>query len=129
MKERKAIFMRQVSVPIYRCPLLLCLADSMEATRAVVKKHHLGSEFEQNTECSARVTFDSKGRFGILFERCGLTYRVIAHECFHLTVVILRYHNVTLDASDTHEAHAYLCGCLTEWVYKMLGKAGEKIQS
>lgn len=123
----RPVFKRQTEVPIYHAALLFCLADTMDETKAVLEKHHVGCEFEQNTNCSGRVSFDGQQRFAIIFER-GLDHRTIGHECFHLTVVILRYYAVKLDPWDTHEAHAYLCGWLTEWVYRMLKLAGERVK-
>lgn len=64
----------------------------------------------------------------ILLHRPSLCHEVIAHECFHATHRIMEWCGARMHKKE-HEAHAHLCGAISEIVYCDLKQWGCRIKT
>lgn len=109
----------QVQVPIYELTLHLVYGEYNK-----VRQLRNSLEFVQRfgTELTGEFSGVLSYRthhFGLFFDQSRLTPEIIAHEVFHCTHRMLEYigHELT---TNSCEPHAYLCGWITDWMYKNL---------
>ena len=107
-------------VPIYDCYLLLSVSENINAS---ARRHRKALGKHDEIDAAAMVlTSHEYNNFGVFFHTERLDHETIAHEIFHLVILIM--HGVQIPITvDGHEAHAYLCGWITKWVYEELEKA------
>ena len=108
------------TVPIYDCYLLLSVSSNINAA---ARKHRkaLGRHDDINSAAMVLASEDYSN-FGAFFHTDCLDHETIAHEIFHLVILIM--HGVQIPITvEGHEAHAYLCGWITKWMYEELEKA------
>lgn len=83
-------------------------------------------EIKENSDGYAGRAFYKGSYFGIAIHRRELTHEVIAHEVFHITHAMWEFVGDKFSAKH-HEPYSYLCGHITEWVYRQLKKARIKV--
>ena len=123
MKNRPVYFGTSALVPLYGSRVALVLAAKKELFHVHAKRYY---GRVAGVEISQACSMFGGGRFSVCFVRGKIAVDDLAHEVFHLTTRILQWHGVEFDANN-HEAHAYLNGWLTGWVYKQLRKQGERV--
>lgn len=115
-RMRRAI-KEEMILPIYPVSILLCVSEKVREERE--KMNEVFGKFPGSW--GAICSKGKSGNFGIFFHPDSITHRQVAHEIMHLTVWILDYCGIKVTAKSD-EAAAYLCGFLTDWVYRRLGK-------
>ena len=106
-------FVTSFRVPVYESRVFVGVARCGSELVKVLPKR-LRYEPDDNTR--GEMTNYHNGQFLVaLFD---VTHNTIAHECWHLTSAILRFHEVKRD----EEAFAYLTGKIHEKVYRLLEK-------
>lgn len=113
---RRAI-KEELLLPIYPVSILLCISEKVREERE--KMNDVFGEFPG--VWGAICSKGNSGNFGVFFHPDVVTHRQVAHEIMHLTVFILDYCDIKVTARHD-EAAAYLCGYLTEWVYRHIGR-------
>lgn len=110
----------KIDVPIYNLELWVIIDNE-----AGVRREEMSQKFGAPTlqDWAALCSYGSEG-VGLFFYPDRLNRGLVAHEVFHATAMILRLAGVKFDG-DNHEAHAYLCGWVTDEVYAVIDKAGE----
>ncbi len=115
MKKEKMAIRR---IPIYSVFFMLNVSHDLVAARNDYIKY-FGPVSIDVTGCGA-LSSSSGHNFGV-FLQIGdqITHGNIAHEVMHTTNHIMEWvgHDIS---SGNHEPHCYLCGYLTEMVYKQL---------
>lgn len=107
-------------VPIYDCYLLLSVSGNINAA---ARKHRKNFGEHEDTDASAIVlAAQDRPNFGVFFHTHELDHGTIAHEVFHLVILIMDGARIAISA-EHDEAHAYLCEWITKWVYAELEKA------
>jgi hypothetical protein len=110
-------------IPIYRCKLFVHLCDRIDVCYAKVHKEPIDSKLEGYEGLSS----NDDGRFHLYFRPKMVSHWVVGHEVMHVTNDIMKYvgHKVV---KDMDEPHAYLCGYITDRVYKFLKQKGIDVQ-
>lgn len=111
----------ELSVPIFHVAVVLIACEDIHEERAKANKTY----GQMKGDCSALCSRGDGGDFGLFFDARVVTHSIIAHEVLHLTLWILEYCQVKV-TSKNDETAAYLCGYLTEWVYRHLGRIVKK---
>lgn len=111
----------ELSVPIYHVAVVLIASDDIHAERTKANAAYGETKGGWSALCSR----GDGGDFGLFFDARVVTHAIIAHEVLHLTLWILAYCEVKV-SSKNDEVAAYLCGYLTEWVYRHLGRIVKK---
>lgn len=86
--------------------------------RKVVKIFGVDNNEERSPLTTALCLWNDD-QFGILIPVENLRHDDIAHEIFHATVAIMEHLGNKLSGMND-EAYAYLCSCLTRFVYRTL---------
>jgi len=106
----------KVEVPIYDTELWIIIDE--EASRRRDEMRNLFGEQTLLGGWAALCSYDERtGTVALFFYPDRMKRGMIAHEVFHATANILRYAGVRFEPNN-HEAHAYLCGWITEQVYE-----------
>jgi hypothetical protein len=117
---KNVTFKRWFTIPIYRCEVLLVVAeDAVAACKRYKKTFDLAAV---DDDFRAYCVYGN-GYFGLFFQAALLDNNSIAHEIKHLVNFIKEHIGDTpccKEKSDEHDA--YLSGYVTERVYGLLKK-------
>jgi len=116
-------FKEQVAIPLYGSWLTLDVSNNPIQSRSKYKQF---GPIQKGGYVDGIASYNSNGDFALFFSGKKLRQGVITHEVFHITHRILDFHGVKF-SPDNHEAHAYLCGWIAQWVDFQLKKHKIKI--
>jgi hypothetical protein len=112
-------------LPIFDAANIWIIAtDDIQASRRA-REGVLGSI--DSSQYTGLCSWDNRGKFFLFFTIKCLDHSLIAHEVFHLTHRILEYCEASYHPQHS-EAHAHLCGWLTNVVYQDLARWGVGIK-
>lgn len=124
LPKPRPVLLRQTMIPIYRLPVLLSVGDNLRDAFEATCPHISGIPDPSPTTAAGCMT-NNEGAFGLLLVRGKMTHGNISHEVSHLTGLALDFVGVRYHPRN-HEAFTYLDQWLTDWVYRVLDKHGEK---
>lgn len=113
-------------VPIYNVWIDVVVCKSIAEERA--KYDGLFGPRRVNPGVTAHFSCTQTGSIAAIFlKRSCLKHELIAHEVFHavLRIMIDKGEKVTVKHD---EPAAYLCGFITDCIYKRLAKMGERVK-
>lgn len=122
MKSSNVLINASVKVPIYN-----------QRVRLIVVEKNLGAEVKRLLQCDGvedsyeAVTMSRGGDVAICLIRALVCHRTIGHEVYHAVNDIMRHVTHPPDRSH-HEPDSYLCGWITEWIYRKLNKHGVSVK-
>ena len=103
-----------IKLNIYNCKVNFILTnDVSKEIKRISKKHN--QNFTLDCEVEGIVFYFDISEYYILINDIYLTHNTIAHEIYHLVIKVTE----TRDITD-EEAQAWLCGKLTQDIYKHL---------
>jgi len=105
-----------IKLNIYDCKVNFILTNDIQAEIKRISKKHK-QDFTLDCEVEGIVFYFNISEYYILINDTYLTHNTIAHEIYHLVIKVTE----TRDITD-EEAQAWLCGKLTQDIYKFLEK-------
>ena len=113
-------------IPIYDMRLEFCVTpDMIMSQKNKERSKRLGGGPISDYE--GLCWFSERREIAVLITDKHLTHELIAHETLHATCQILRYVGVSYDP-ENQEAFSYLCGYITNLIYKDLKRWGLKVK-
>jgi hypothetical protein len=110
-----------IKLPIYDCNIIFIITDDLKSeVKTIYKKYEIVS-IEDEGESAGMLLSPDIDIYILLIDPHYLSHNTIAHEIYHAAVRITK----DRDISD-EETQAWLCGHITERVYKFL--VNKKIQ-
>lgn len=105
-----------IKLPTYNCSVVFIVTDKMDDdSKKLYKKLNILDEFEGGNE--GLLVCPDIDVYYLFVDTKYLTHNTLAHEIYHAVVRVTEDRMV----SD-EEAQAWLCGHLTEVIYKFLNK-------
>lgn len=121
---------KYLQLKIYNITLLLSVSIDINKEIKKFKAFDISEnkyEDEKDIILDGLVAVGENRLIGIFLLENNLTPNVISHEIFHAVHFIMQSIGEAFDI-EHQEPHAYLCGYITEWVYKILAKENYEIQ-
>ena len=107
---------KKFKLDTYTCEVELIITDNLiDEVNKIYKKFKLSEKFDEPSE-GLTLTIDLD-KYYIIINNEYLTHNTIAHEVYHLVVQVTEDRDI-----KDQEAQAWLCGHITEIVYKFLEK-------
>jgi hypothetical protein len=105
-----------IKIPMYSCIIQIIITDDLIKTvNSIYKKYKIDDVFSDSAEgCFITTDIDM---YMLCLDIKYLTHNTIAHEIYHAVPKL----TADRDIND-EEAQAWLCGWLTEQVYKFIDK-------
>lgn len=112
-------FCIKTTVPLYKDTLYLIVAEDPVSKFKKMQKS-IFKELEIDSFHALSCYYRDK--HGI-FLPLDVEFDTVIHECFHTTMHLLHYRNVSFDINN-HEPFAYLHGWISNWVVGEMEKHG-----
>lgn len=107
---------KKVKLPMYNCTFYFVVTNNLNSfIDSVYKKHNQENDF--SGEAEGVVISPDITDYYVLIDSNYLSYNTIAHEVYHVVVRVTEDRGI----SD-EEAQAWLCGHISEIIYKFLAK-------
>lgn len=115
-KDKKFRIIKNLKIPVYGCTLQFIITDQlMDEVNRIYKKLDIPELFVDHAEgCLVSTDIDM---YILLFDVKYLTHNTIAHEVFHAVIKMTEDREIADD-----EQQAWLCGWVTESLYKFINK-------
>lgn len=115
-KGKKFRTVKNLKIPVYNCVLQFIVTDQlMDEVNRIYKKLDILELFVDQAEgCFITADIDM---YMLILDIKYLTHNTIAHEVYHAVVRITEDREITDD-----EQQAWLCGWITENLYKFMSK-------
>lgn len=115
-----------IKLPTYSCELLFVVTDQLKTeSEKIYKKYQLKLDDDDvDGENEGILLSPDIDKYFLLIDIKYLTHNTIAHEIYHAVVRVTEDRGI----SD-EEAQAWLCGHLTESIYKFLEKKKLEIKN
>ena len=118
MKRQKKL----IKIDTFSCKLEFIIAqDMVKDINSNYKKYNLESSFDGDAE--GMLLCGNDGVYHLIIDPAFLTHNTLAHEIFHAVIRITRDRDIT-----DEEASAWLCGYITETVYKFLNSKNIEVK-
>ena len=116
LKDKKFRAIKNLKIPIYECTLQFIITDHlMDEVNRIYKKLDIPELFVDHAEgCLVSTDIDM---YILLFDIKYLSHNTIAHEVFHAVIKMTEDREIADD-----EQQAWLCGWITESLYKFINK-------
>ena len=115
-KKKKTRFVKNLKIPIYGCTIQFIITEQlMDEVNKIYKKHDIHELFTDYAE--GCVITNDIDLYVLILDDKYLSHNTVAHEVFHLVVKITEDRGIEDD-----EQQAWLCGWITEHLYKFLAK-------
>ena len=108
---------KKIRLKLYECTILLVISSKF-AKDAKRKEKVYNAEPEDYNDDEEGVTMGDAKEYCVIMNHKFLTHNAIAHEMYHLTRRIGGDRNIT----DDEESLAWLCGYVTDELYKLVDK-------
>jgi hypothetical protein len=106
-----------IKLNIYNCKVNFILTnDILKEIKRISKKHN--QNFSIDCELEGIVFYFDISEYYIIINDSYLTHNTISHEIYHLVIKVTEPRDIT-----DEEAQAWLCGKLTQDIYKFLEKS------
>jgi hypothetical protein len=114
--KKKFKVVKDIKIPMYNCSVQIIITDDLiKIVNSVYKKYKIDDIFSDSAEgCFITTDIDM---YILCLDIRYLTHNTLAHEIFHAVTKL----TVDRDIND-NEHQAWLCGWLTEQVYKFIDK-------
>jgi hypothetical protein len=110
-----------IKLPLYDCNIIFILTDDLKSeVKTIYKKYKIKISIDEGESAGMLLSPDIDV-YILLIDPYYLSHNTIAHEIYHAAVRITK----DRDISD-EETQAWLCGHITEMIYKFL--ENKKIQ-
>lgn len=115
-KDKKFRVVKNLKIPVYECTLQFIITDHLvDEVNRVYKKFDIPELFVDSAEgCLISTDIDV---YILLIDVKYLSHNTIAHEIYHSVVRITEDREIVDD-----EQQAWLCGWITEHLYKFMSK-------
>jgi hypothetical protein len=115
-------FNKTINIELYGCKLKFTVTDDITSeVSKLFKKNKINDVFDGGAE-GIMISFEMDCYNLIIDEEC-LSHNTIAHEIYHVVVRITEDRNI-----NDEESQAWLCGNITEVIYKFLESKKLKIK-
>jgi hypothetical protein len=105
-----------INLHIYNCKVnFIITSDIHKEIKRIGKKHKLN--FTLDCEVEGIVFYFDISEYYILINNIYLSHNTLAHEIYHLVVKVTENRDIT-----DEEAQAWLCGKITQDIYKHIEK-------
>jgi hypothetical protein len=114
--KKKIKFFKSIKIPMYNCSVQIIITDDLIKTvNGLYKKYKIDDVFTDSAEgCFLTTDIDL---YILCLDTKYITHNTIAHEIFHAVTKL----TIDRDIND-NENQAWLCGWLTEQIYKFIEK-------
>lgn len=110
-----------IKLETYSCKLIMVVTDNIKSeTKKICSKYKI--DIEDGEDEGIFITADM-GNYYLLIDNKYLSHNTIAHEIYHAVVGITEDRGVT-----DEEAQSWLCGHITEQMYKFIEKKNLQIK-
>lgn len=107
-----------IKIQTYSCQVTFIVTDQLNTEyKKIYKKFNLKLDQDDDAENEGILISPDIDKYYLLIDLNYLSHNTIAHEVYHATVRITEERDVV-----DEEAQAWLCGYLTEAIYKFLSK-------
>ena len=107
---------KTINLNIYNCKVnFIITQDISKEVKRIAKKHKFN--FELECEVEGIVFYFDISEYYLLINSTYLTHNTIAHEIYHLVIKVTELRDIT-----DEESQAWLCGKITQDIYKHLEK-------
>lgn len=115
-KKKKFRIVKSLQIPIYGCTVQFIITEAlMDEVNRLYKKHDIHELFTDHAEgCLVSTDIDN---YIIILDDKYLSHNTLSHEVFHAVIKITEDRGIEDD-----EQQAWLCGWLTEHLYKFINK-------
>jgi len=115
---------KHVNIPIYGGSLNIHVTPDAEFDKLLAEVN-----YEGELECDACCIYNVDGGrcYDLIFKEGRIQHGLIAHECFHLTMRIMKEVNKAYDVSND-EPEAYLIQFLVSTVYEFLKENKKRVK-
>jgi hypothetical protein len=105
-----------INLHIYNCKVnFIITSDIHKEIKRIGKKHKLN--FTLDCEVEGIVFYFDISEYYLLINSTYLSHNTIAHEIYHLVIKVTELRDIT-----DEEAQAWLCGKITQDIYKHIEK-------
>jgi len=114
--KKKFRVIKSLKIPVYECTVQFIITDMLiDEVNRIYKKYDIHELFTDYAE-GCLITSDID-LYIIILEDKYLSHNTIAHELYHLVTRMTQDRDIQDD-----EQQAWLCGWLTEHLYKFISK-------
>jgi hypothetical protein len=106
---------KTIKISTYNCNLVFVVTDLLKKeSEKIFKKYSINEEYDEGENEGISISPDFANYF-LLIDIIYLTHNTIAHEIHHSVLRITKDRGI-----EDEEAQAWLCGFLSEEIYKFL---------
>jgi hypothetical protein len=105
-----------IKLNIYDCKVNFIVSNDVAKDITRISKKHK-EDFSINYEVEGIVFYFDLSQYYLIINSSYLSHNTIAHEIYHLVIKVTETREIT-----DEESQAWLCGVLTQEIYKYLHK-------